>query len=381
MYKRAMASPRVLHIVDPGVFADPGAGGPCTLRQAADLIASLPQFEHDVLVLGTREDALLAQTCGLGVHAAVCPPRLLPLGGRSAAKRSIGAIQRQRGTHDVVHGWTPRAAMYGSILLPHLPRVCSLHAGAVSGFSARALRMLLSRHQTRVIAANDAVTTQCHAAGLAAERMSVNVPGVDIKAAGAVDRVAVRERWGADDDTFVVGALCEPASASDARIAVRVISTLRLTGRKVAMVMHPAATRRADAKWWAKRVRKENLLIFDELAAQPWKIAAGLDAAWIIAAIEGSTVDPPSCLPMWWAMAAGLPVVVEDAAPAAQVIEEAASGLLAPPGVIPTILDRLTRLYDDRDWARRMGEAAQACAQQHAGIERYASDVAALYND
>lgn len=379
MYKRMMASPRVLHIVDPGLFAAPNGGGPCTLRQAADLIHNLPQFSHDVLVLGTRRDVQLAKVCGLDVAGALCPPRILPLGARSTARKVLGAVTQQRGRHCVIHGWTFRAAMYGAALLPNLPRVCSLHVGVSHSLPRATMRMLPATSQTRFIASNEAVRHAALNAGVPPEKMRVIPPAVDQHIIKPGDRAALRASWAIDDQTMVIGALCEPTSIADARIAVRVASVLSFTGRKVRMVVHPDATRKADARLWAKRVQQQGLLISDELAGQPWKIAAGLDAAWLIAGTQDSRIKTASCLPLWWSMAAALPVVVENADPLAQIVENRANGLITPRSKIPVIVDRLAQIHDDRAWAAQLGHAAKAKANQQADIHRYAQELAALY--
>lgn len=372
-------APRVLHIVDPGVFDPPSVAGPCTLRLAADVIIRLVHMEHDVLLLGTRRDAKLAEACGLTVAAAYCPPRTLPLSGRKAVAKGIDALQRTHGEYAVVHGWTPRAAFMASIAVGELPRVASVNVSRQRPIDRKALRILLTQHRTQVVAPNDAVRQACRDAELPVGRMKVIEPAVDTSVLSSNDRVAMRRRWGIDDETFLVGALCEPACAADARIAVRVISSLGLTGRKVRMVLHGDAIRRVDAKWWAKQLRLENQLIFDDQVAHPWQIAPALDAAWVIAAVGGSTVNPAACLPMRWAMAAGVPIVAESASAAAQIITDQHNGLIVPPGEIPTILDRLAHIYDERQWGSAIGTAGREDLTKRTTIEQYASQLAELY--
>ena len=375
-----MASPRVLHIIDPGTFDAPSACGPCTLRQAADLIDHLPHIGHDVLVLGTRQDVQLARQCGLEVDAAFCPPRMLPLSGRWSLARLIDSLQERRGKYTVAHGWSPRAALLASVLLPRVERLCSLNVGHVHRFSKRALRTLLVQHQASVILANELVGDACRAAGLMVNRAATIAPAVDERAINQRTRALLREKWNVDDDTMLIGAMCEPACASDARIAIRVITSLRLTGRKVRMVISGDATRRVDARWWGKRLGSDQLLIFSDAAAQPWRIAPALDAAWLMAAAESSMVRPVSTLPLLWAMTAGLPIVAEARGAAQQLIDDEVHGLLVPPAQIPDILDRLARVYDDRAWGCTLGQAAQLRVQDIASMERYGRQMATLYH-
>ncbi len=383
-----MSLPRVLHLIDPYVpgspdLRDASGGCPCTMRLIAETTKRITSWAHDVLVLGTIQDVKLAQDCGLDVAGQYCPPRILPLAGRRGLVRVMQRLANTRGVCHLIHGWTPRAAMYASITLPNIPRVCSVHMGLshkdVGGVSNTAARAMFTRRATPVLAESQAVKRQVSSAEIDQPNIHVIPPGVDPASINTDDRQVVRTRWGVTDTTYVIGALAEPASSSDARIAIRVISSLRLTGRNVRMVMHHDASRRADAKWWAKKLGYEDLLIFDDLASQPWRIASALDAVWVTSASHNASVRPMSCLPLLWAMAAELPIVAEDAGATREFFTELQHGLIAPPGDIPAILDRLAHVYDEREWAASMACSAGNFVREHASPQQFAQVLSALY--
>lgn len=354
----------------------------CVAKLLADVISTVNAVEHDVVVLGTRRDAALMQECGLSLTGTYCPPRALPLAGRRGLLRMLKSIEHANGSWALIHGWTPRAAMYASIAMPHLPRICSMHSGLTSkqfgGVGGTAVRAMFQHRATPMLAESQAIKDSI--AGIVdTSRMNVLLPGVSECAVDAETRRSVRQRWGVDDDTYVIGAMCEPAGSADARVAVRVIASLRLTGRKVRMVMHHDAMRRADAKWWARRLGYDHLLIVDDLISQPWRVLAGLDGAWIISAASEAAVKPSGCLPLLWAMQSGRPIVAERGGASPEIVQDNATGLLVPPGEIPTILDRFTRLYDEREWAQALSDAARTWVDEHANIAAFAQRIATLY--
>jgi glycosyltransferase involved in cell wall biosynthesis len=59
------------------------------------------------------------------------------------------------------------------------------------------------------------------------------------------------------------------------------------------------------------------------------------------------------------AMAAGVPVVAYDEGGVPEIITSGHDGLLAPPGDIGALTDALAQLYEDRSWARSIGEHAR----------------------
>lgn len=371
-----MALLRVFHLVDPGT---PG-GGPCTLRLAADVIAHMPDLAHDVFVLGTREDVALARSCGLDPVDACCPPRMAALAGRRSIVRMLDQHMQQTGMCDVLHGWSPRAAAFASVVLPQRPRIASLHVGPVPGKSMRAMRQVLSRSSTLMLAGSDAVAQAFDAQVMPHQHIQVLPGAADAAVAQQASRASLRRRWAVDDSCFVVGALCEPASDLDARRVMRAIVSVRMAGRAVRMVMPDNVTRRSDAVRWAKRLGAEDSIIFDPLAAQPWRIGRGLDAACVLSATASSPVQPLNAIMLQWMFACKVPVIADDRPGLSHFVTDGETGFLVPPDDISASCDRLARLYDDRTLGHTLADEAdrrrvdiashaaqlQACYEQHA---------------
>ncbi len=79
------------------------------------------------------------------------------------------------------------------------------------------------------------------------------------------------------------------------------------------------------------------------------------------------------------AMAAGLPVVASQVGGLPEVVENAVTGLLVPPGDSAGLAAALHRLLSDSVLRTRMGEAARARVRQYFSAERFAREIKDLY--
>jgi glycosyltransferase involved in cell wall biosynthesis len=81
------------------------------------------------------------------------------------------------------------------------------------------------------------------------------------------------------------------------------------------------------------------------------------------------------------AMQAGLPVVLANAGALPELIEDAVSGILVPPGDSTALAQALTNLLNDPNSAHYLGQAAKQRAATKFLIERYVNDLESLYID
>ena len=79
------------------------------------------------------------------------------------------------------------------------------------------------------------------------------------------------------------------------------------------------------------------------------------------------------------AMAAGLPVIASGVGGLLELIEPDRTGILVPPGSADAIAIALRRLFTDRNFARRLGEAAQAQVRQRYSFDRMVASFEELY--
>jgi hypothetical protein len=366
---------RVLHLVDPG---SPGGGG-CTLRLIAEPMERLGSVEQDLLILGGRAHVELAQRCGVEPTGSIAPPLGHPAMAQRALRRTVRVLERSREPYDVIHAWTPRAAMLALMAATEHRRVAGFSVGPVTGLSMHTLMLLLEQRPMPLLASSTAVRDEYCSLGIPSRLFSVLPPAVNLDSVDGGDRNEMRDRWGVDRQTFVVGLLSEPVNWADAQIAINTLTRVQATGRNVRLLVHDSATHRVEAERWAAGVGMRDLLVVDDDVAEPWRVVRGLDAALLIGG-ELNTMDlsgagspfalltgggrrlrpMPGIMPLLWAMAAGVPVIAEASDAVRDVITDGVSGLLVSQGDINAAADRLLRLYDDSTIAGRIGMNARA---------------------
>ncbi len=193
----------------------------------------------------------------------------------------------------------------------------------------------------------------------------------------------LRSRWGADDTSFVVGLLGEPAPCVDVQAAVMAAVRVTYTGRSVKLLTHHSAGLRCQAANWTQRVGLGDLLVVDDDLAQPWTVAPGLDAAQIVGRRPGSApLGHSSCglLPGLWAMAAGVPVIADTAQPIAEVLEDEHSGLLVDRGDVNAIARSILRLHDDAALSKRLSQAAKQLVEDRFDADTFAKSLDDIYH-
>ncbi len=80
-------------------------------------------------------------------------------------------------------------------------------------------------------------------------------------------------------------------------------------------------------------------------------------------------------------MAAGVPVVATRVGGTPEAVEDGESGLLVPPSDSGALIQAITRLLEDRDFARRLGLAGKSRVQAQFSIERMVQETAELYGE
>jgi hypothetical protein len=262
--------------------------------------------------------------------------------------------------------------------------------GPVSTFTTQVLMTLLESHATQLLVTSSGVEREYRSMGLDPEHLSLIAPAVDPSAVGRRDRAALRRRWEVDESTLVIGLLSEPVRWADVRTAMNVVIRIVLTGRRAKMVVHPGATRRVEAERSAAEVGYGHLLIVDDDLAEPWRIAAGLDAGLLMGgelnAVDlsdtgspfavftggGRRLRPmPGIMPMLWTMAAGVPVIAETSDAVRDVVEEGRSGLLVEQHDVSAASERLMRIHDDPTIAGRIGASAREMVEQRFRVDDF----------
>jgi glycosyltransferase involved in cell wall biosynthesis len=367
---------RILHLIDP---ASPG-GGPSTLRLAAEALPRLPRAQHDVLIVGNGRHLDLARRCGLDPCGRLGAPLNRARMAAAALRSFLRAWERQRGRYDLLHAWTLPSAGLARLVADRRPVLAGAMVSHGACRSGRGLRLPagLRRRRPPVLAATPVVRAELTSAGWPPELVSVLPPAADAETISPEQRVLLRGAWGADETTFVVALLGEPAAWADGRFAISVMGRVALTGKDVRLLLHPRATSESDLRRWLDKLGIGGFVVIDDAAAEPWRIAAGLDAA-LVASRRGSQFIEPAVAPILWAMAGGVPVVAPTAGGGSGLIEEGITGLLYRAGDYNRAAARVLELYDDARGAARLGAAARASVERRHGVDAYADRLGAVY--
>ncbi len=375
---------RILHLIDPAS----AGGGPCTLKAAAEAIARVDASHHDVVVIGNADHLALAWRCGL-----------TPIGRIGAARNRCGfarrglatllrSYERTHGRYDLLHAWTPAGVLATS------PRR-RVVAFAGQGSCDRCAVDVLRRRGVPVLAADGDVARELHDAGCDAAQVAILPPGVDASTIDLEQRRLLREQWRADETTFVIGLLGEPPAVADGDLALSAAGRVALIGREVKVVLHHAAALPGGLRRWMGKLGIGEVPVIDDRAEEPWRIAAGLDAALLAPRRRAvpqrphgrlargaasalhwlgrdEVIGDPTALPALWAMAAGVPLIAARSGRLQQLLENGVTGLLFEPGDLHAIARHVVALLE-RPSARAVGPAGRALIEQRFRPDAFAA--------
>ena len=79
------------------------------------------------------------------------------------------------------------------------------------------------------------------------------------------------------------------------------------------------------------------------------------------------------------AMACGLPVVASQSGGIPEVFQDGRSGILVQPGDVDSLVEAIERVFENREAAARMSQAARTRAGRDFDLAAYAVEVEALY--
>ncbi len=198
---------RILHLIDP---AAPG-GGPCTLKLLAETLSRVGG-RHDVLIAGTSEHLALARRCGLTPLGRIRTPLNRPTLARSAIGRVLRHRERFGGRYDLIHAWTTSAGASAVLVTRRHPVLATAAAGSRTAGGDLGM---IARRGVPVLTATAATAARLLAGGYPPQLVTVLPPSVDPGSIAMEQRRLLRESWGADETTFVVGHLGEHGPTTD----------------------------------------------------------------------------------------------------------------------------------------------------------------------
>jgi glycosyltransferase involved in cell wall biosynthesis len=189
----------------------------------------------------------------------------------------------------------------------------------------------------------------------------------------------VRAEWGAQPDDVLIGAVGRLTRWKGQHILLRAFAKIadQFPRARVVFVGSPLFDTDAYARALERLVARWGLdrrVIFAGFRWDMPRVFAALD---IVAhpALEKDS----SPLAVVSAMAAGKAIVCARVDGTAQLFEDDADALLAPPGDADALAARLAQLLDDPALRRRLGDAARVKAERELSVERFARECESVF--
>jgi len=205
------------------------------------------------------------------------------------------------------------------------------------------------------------------------DRISVIWNGVDLNEfSPAVVGTGVRVEWGIAPDEILIGSVSRLVPWKGQHILLEAFARLAADFPNTRLVLVGSALFDTDA--YARRLRARA----DELGLQARVLFPGYrqDTPQILAALDifcHSALEKDSTpLAVVSALAAGKAIVCSAVDGTAELFQAQENGLLFPPGDVPALTERLTRLLRDRALRTRLGQNAREFAERELSVAQYA---------
>jgi glycosyltransferase involved in cell wall biosynthesis len=260
---------------------------------------------------------------------------------------------------DVVHAYSMKAAVYGSVAarLARIPLVVHLHGRLEEEYlppDAVAFLQALLRRLPHTIVANSRSTlsTLGHVPG---ERAVVVYPPI------LVD--GLRARQPGSPEEFCVGMVGRIAPWKGQDVFIRAFAAAFPDGKAQARIIGSALFGEDDFERELRQlVRDLGLDGRVEFAGFRDDVAAELSR--LDALVHASVIQEPFGQVVAEGMAAGLPVVAATPGGPDEIVEDGVSGLLYPSGDVGALADRLRRIAGDPALRERLGQSGRRAAER-----------------
>jgi glycosyltransferase involved in cell wall biosynthesis len=260
---------------------------------------------------------------------------------------------------DVVHAYSMKAAVYGSVAarLARIPLVVHLHGRLEEEYlppDAVALLQALLRRLPHTIVANSH-STLATLGQVPGERAVVVYPPI------LVD--GLRARQPASTEEFCVGMVGRIAPWKGQDVFIRAFAAAFPDGKAQARIIGSALFGEDEFERELRQlVRDLGLDARVEFAG--FRDDVGEELSHLDALVHASVIQEPFGQVVAEGMAAGLPVVAATPGGPDEIVENGVSGLLYPSGDVGALADRLRRIARDPVLRARLGEAGRRAAER-----------------
>jgi len=361
---------RILHLID---AASPQAAS-TTLALLDQSLGRLGHTDQHALLLGGTPLRRATQEAGItgAMHAGV------PFGQAILGIPAIKRHAQQRGPFDLIHCWSIGALTAASWVFRKTPKALTLTSTPPPA-SIHWLRILAKETPGRTLFLPISSTIRGTLLGGAIPEPAVHVlrPAIDMGKVCHDDRTALRKAWGApSESTKIIALLTEPPHQADAlaaNIAMAMADDSAATdGLTLRMLIHPDQHNRLRAQNRMRGLGQPQRVIQEPRLDVPWQVLPGCDLALTLGQDAGG-------LPLLWAMAANVPIIGEATYAVSEIIEDHHSALLAQPGSMKHLAQRITQLFTDPKLAWKLRDTARHEAYSFFSRQRYCQALGGVY--
>ena len=311
-------------------------------------------------------------------------PVIIPAKGSFNTRylRSLVALIRRERV-DLVQSHLLGANVYCSLagLLSSTPVVSTFHGQVDIGLNERFRRLksaAINRGSDRIVAVSNRLREDILSqTALRPDKLQVIFNGIDTQAFQSGSAAPLRERFGWQADTIIVGCLGNVRPAKGYDILLEAVVRAKQSGSNLRFVI--AGQGRADLDEQLGRVMDEHGLhehvkflgFIDDAAG----FLAGLDVFLLPSTSEGFSIATIQ------AMSAGLPVVVTRSGGPEEIVTHRETGIMIEPGDADAIWQALSTLQQEPDLCRSLAEQGKRYAETTFGIEAMIGAYSALYEE
>ena len=342
-------------------------------------------FECEIACPGDSELVHDALEANLTVHPVPIVGPLNPLRDPLAIVSLAEVIRERRPA--LVHAHGSKAGLIARmavLLAGRVPTIVTVHNQVLYGGISPLMRWVyvtmerrLARRTARIITVSEALRREMvDVFGLDPALVTTVYNGLDLGPflAGS-DRAKARERYGIPAGALAIGlaARFAPQKALDVLVEAAVPVLERHPDARLVLAWSGPLLEFVRTRARASSVRDR--ILFPGLETDMPGLLSALDIYASAAIAEGlglGTIE---------AMAAGLSVVSTTAGGTPEVVEDAVTGVLVPPGKAAQLTEALLRLAKDPALRRRMWEAGRARALERLTEERMLEGTAEVYRE
>ena len=337
--------------------------------QALLLLRGLEARGHAAELVGSGGGVLAerAQTAGIAVHRTPANSR------RWGATLLVRRLLREQ-RFDVIHANEAHALTAAWLARAHRHAPLVVARRVTFPLSRGALSMARYRAASCIVAISQAVRGQLLAAHLDPQRIAVVADGVEVPPlVTAEQRSSARQRWSFSPEDRVL-ALVAPFTAEKGHaLLLDAFAELRRQAPHCRLLLAGDGPLRSQIEEQARAAHLVPDVRFAGFVEEIDCVYAACDVFLFPSLSEGSGTSLLS------AMAHALPVAALARGGVAEIVEDGANGLLVQEASPPALAAATARLLADREFARKLGEAARETVAAKYSADRMVEATLAVF--